>query len=60
MLLDEFLVSVRHLGQEEMSTEEYNEEKEEKEEESIKLEDACGFIFASEAKSCEIRQRFGD
>ena len=57
MLLGEFLVSVRHLGQEEMSTEEYNEEKEE---ESIKLEDACGFIFASEAKSCEIRQRFGD
>jgi hypothetical protein len=57
MLLDEFLVSVRHLGQEEMSTEKYNEEKEEK---SIKLEDACGFILASEAKSCEIRQRFGD
>ena len=38
MLLGEFFVSTRHLGQEEISTKD-NEEKEEK---SIKLEDAVG------------------
>jgi hypothetical protein len=41
-LLGEFLVSTRHFGQEEISMEKYNEEKEEKEEKSIKLEDAVG------------------